>query len=149
MRILLPIWIALLPAIASAQVTIAVPQKQYQPHELIDVTITNTGSRKVTFCTEFGQWSYPANDHLEITPTPVHVQRQSQRKWSTLLNGPDIGSSRHPDNLAPGESRHYPFRLVDKGKLRLVLECWLGSDAPACNNPRGRKLTRSQVFVIE
>jgi hypothetical protein len=138
-----------LPAVVFAQVTISIPQQQYKPHEQIDVVITNTGRSDVSFCVEYGQWSSLDNGQTEVTPTPVYIQRMTERGWSTLLDGPDIGSIRVKESLNPGESRHYPIRLIEKGKLHFVLDYWIGGSIPACSNPKGSRRAKSREFFIE
>jgi hypothetical protein len=48
----------LLPLHAVAQVQIALPKSQFASHEQIDVAIENTGQKPVSFCVEFGHWSF-------------------------------------------------------------------------------------------
>jgi hypothetical protein len=103
---------------AIGQLQVSVPQPRYKPHENIDVGVTNTSKMAVSFCVEFGHWSFRDADHFETTPTPVYVQRNNRGRWNTLLIGPDIGSIRHSVTVGPGESQHYPFRLSDQGQMR-------------------------------
>jgi hypothetical protein len=85
------------------------PKDRYAPHDVIDVVINNAGKSDVSLCVEFGHGSFLDAEHSEATPTPVYVQRQTNRGWDTLLIGPDVGSMRHPVVLSPGEFQHYPF----------------------------------------
>lgn len=136
-----------LPAVGQVRVTI--PQPRYKQHDTIDVGVTNTSKRAVSFCVKFGQWSFPDADHLETTPTPVYVQRKNRGRWSTLLIGPDVGSIRHSVTLGPKESQHYPFRLSDQGQMRVMIDYWLGENDRTCENPRGRRTAKSRIFVVE
>lgn len=132
-----------------AQVQITMPQHVYQPHDLIDVTITNAGSQSVSFCVEFGQWSFKQDEHLETTPTPVYVQAKVRHHWSTLLLGPDIGNARMPVTLGAGASQHYPFSLDDVGSFRLVLDYRIGENKLACKSLHGRRIAKSRIFAVQ
>jgi hypothetical protein len=100
---------------------------------------------------EFGQVSFKAGtgtvEDIEHTPMPFYVQKQNG-KWGTLMIGPDIGSSRHAVSLKAGESQHYPFRLSDHGRMRLVLDYWRGENDKVCEYPTGKKTTRSKTFIV-
>jgi hypothetical protein len=134
---------------AMAQVQITVPKSQFNRHEAIDVAIKNIGRKPVSFCVEFGHWSFKDDSApLETTPTPVFVQAHSERGWHTLLIGPDIGSSRQSVVLAPGETQQYPFRLNAVGKIRLVLDYWIGESDRTCEQLPHRKTTKSTVFFV-
>jgi len=134
---------------AIGQVQVNIPQPRYKQHDSIDVSVTNTSKKAVSFCVEFGHWSFPDVDHLEATPTPVYVQRNNRGRWSTLLIGPDIGSIRHSVTVGPGESQHYPFRLSDQGQMRVIIDYWIGESDHTCENPKGRRTAKSRVFVVE
>jgi hypothetical protein len=134
---------------ASAQVQIGVPKGRFAQYELIGVVITNTSKRAVSFCVEYGQSSFRDENNSESTPTPVYVQRQTSRGWSTMLIGPDVGSIRGTDMLAPGESRRYPFRLHGPGRMRLILDYWVGENTRTCAAPKGRHTVKSRPFVID
>jgi len=149
--------------IALSQVRMAISPTDFKSHDRIDVQISNTGKKAVSYSVEFGQVSYkgepvPAEgpDHtpipsyvkVESTPIPFHVQKENGGKWSTLLIGPDIGSSRQAVALRAGESQHYPFRLSDRGRMRLALEYWGGENNNVCKYPKGKKTTRSNIFVV-
>jgi hypothetical protein len=140
----------ILPTAAIAQVKITVPAQRYKVQEEIHAKVENTGSGAVTFCVEFGQTS-PEGGEIESTPSPFWVQRSSNGKWSTLMIGPDVGSIRAAVVLEAGESKGFPFRLNDSGRMRLRLNYWRGSipnldcDAP----PKGLKLLTSAAFTIE
>jgi hypothetical protein len=77
---------------SSAQVKISVSEPTYRSHDKIDVEVSNTGASDVKFCVEYGYVSFIDSDHTEATPTPVYVQQEGTRGWSTLLTGPDIGN---------------------------------------------------------
>lgn len=87
---------------------------------------------------------------VESTPIPFEVQGQSDRGWTTLLIGPDIGSTIHPVVLKGGKSADFPFRLRHNGKFRLVLRYWNGA-APDldCKQlpPGSRKVTSSTALA--
>jgi hypothetical protein len=134
---------------AVGQVQIRVPQQHYQQHDSIDVVIANTSRKAVSFCVEFGHWSFRDADHIDATPTPVYVQRNYGGKWETLLIGPDIGSARHSVTIGPGESQHYPFRLNDRGKMRALIHYWIGESDRTCENPKRPRTAKSQAFVVE
>ena len=65
--------------------------------------------------------------------------------------GPDVGSYRGAVVLEAGESREYPFRLHESGRMRLRLNYWRGSVANLdCHAPpKGLKLVTSKAFTIE
>jgi hypothetical protein len=134
---------------AIAQVKITVPTQRYNAHDEIRAKVENTGNIAVTFCVEFGQTSMKGGD-VESTPSPFWVQGNSDGKWGTLMIGPDVGSIRTAEVLEAGESREFPFRLNDSGRMRLRLNYWRGSitnfncKAP----PTGPKLVTSDVFTI-
>jgi hypothetical protein len=149
--------------ISLSQVRVAISPTDFKSHDRIDVQVTNTGKKAVSYCVEFGQVSYkgdpvPAEgpDHtripfyvkVESTPIPFYVQKMSGSKWSTLLIGPDVGSSRQAVALQAGESQHYPFRLSDRGRMRLALVYWDGENNDVCKCPKGKKTTRSNIFVV-
>jgi len=142
----------LISPIALSQVRVSTPGSDYKSHQQIDVQITNAGKNAVSYCVEFGQHSFKTArggvENMETTPIPFYVQRQNSRSWGTLLIGPDIGSSRHAVVLKAGESQQYPFRLSDRGQMRLVLDYWRGENDRVCEYPQGKKTTRSNIFVV-
>ena len=89
-----------------AQVKIVVPAEHYKVEDEIRATVRNLGDRPITICVEFGQTSIKTGDVLS-TPSPFWVQQYRSGKWSTLLNGPDVGSIRAPVVLEPGQSREF------------------------------------------
>ncbi|MGB0065745.1 MAG: hypothetical protein WBP85_14985 [Terracidiphilus sp.] len=133
---------------ASAQVQIRVPSQHYEAQDRINVEIVNTGTGDVSFCVEYGYVSY-AEDHSESTPTPVYVQQKKEKGWDTLLTGPDVGSIRQSVTLGRGESQVYPFRVNAHGKIRVVLDYWVGNGAGSCESPKGRREVKSRAFQIE
>jgi len=138
----------LLSAVALAQVEVGVPAKRFQPEDKIEAKIVNKGTSPVSYCVEVGQWS-PHAGTVEATPIPFHVEGRHGGKWSVLMIGPDIGSSRHPVTLDPGASCTFPFRLLGAGKRRLVLYYWVGERDDVCDeSAKGHKTARSQVFSI-
>ena len=143
--------LALTP-IALPQVRMSMSRTDFNSHDRIAVQITNTGKSAASYCVEFGQFSFKAGtgtaQDMESTPIPFFVQTDNAGKWGTLLNGPDIGSSRHAVVLKAGESQQYPFRLSDRGRMRLVLDYWRGDNDIVCEFPKGKKTTRSKVFVV-
>lgn len=118
-------------------------------HDKIDVQIANAGVSDVTFCVEYGYVSFVDSDHSESTPTPVYVQQKNSGHWGTLVTGPDIGSSRHPETLHSGESRQFPFRINAHGTVRILLEYRLGSDENFCQDRKGMRVARSHEFPID
>ena len=119
-------------------------------HDEINAKVENTGSNEVTFCVEFGQTSMKEGD-TESTPSPFWVQRRDNHEWGTLLIGPDVGSVRASVVLQPHESRVFPFRLNDAGRMRLRFDYWRGSIPKLdCRTPPKRaKLVTSNIFTIE
>jgi hypothetical protein len=144
--------IVLFCPIALSQVRVSTPRTEFKSHDQINVQVTNGGKRTVSYCVEFGQYSFKTGgggaDDMESTPIPFYVQRQNGHKWGILLIGPDLGSSRHAVTLKPGESQQYPFRLSDRGRMRLVLEYWNGDNDKVCEHPKRKKTARSSVFVV-
>jgi hypothetical protein len=134
---------------AFGQVEIRIPQQRYKQYDRIEVVLTNRGTEDVSFCLEYGQRSFLDADHVEATPTPVYVKRNTKRGWDTLLNGPDVGSMRHSVTLGPGESQHYPFRLSDTCSMRAMVDYWMGESDRTCESPKERKIAKSRVFLIE
>jgi hypothetical protein len=132
-----------------AQVKIAVHAQRYKVHEEIHAKVENTGNNAVTFCVEFGQTSMKGSE-IERTPSPFWVQRNDNGKWGTLLIGPDVGSARTAVVLEAGESKEFPLRLNDSGRMRLRLNYWRGSIPKLdCHAPpKGLKLVTSAVFTI-
>jgi hypothetical protein len=65
--------------------------------------------------------------------------------------GPDVGSIRAAVVLEAGESREFPFRLIESGRMRLRLNYWRGSipNLDCHAPPKGLKLLTSTVFTIE
>jgi hypothetical protein len=144
----LPVLLTALHSMAQVQITL--PKSRFSRHEQIDVAVTNTGKKPISFCVEFGHWSFKDDSTpMEATPTPVYVQAHSKRGWHTLLIGPDIGSSRHSVVLKGGETQHYPFRVSDKGEMRRLLDYWIGESDRTCENLPRRKAAQSQVFFVQ
>ena len=85
------------------QLEIRIPQQHYKQHGSIAVVIANKSTQYVSFCVEYGHWSFQDSDRIETTPTPVYVQRKGKRGWGTLLIGPDVGSMRHSVSLGAGD----------------------------------------------
>lgn len=136
---------------AAAQVKIHVPQQHQKKYEKISASVENSGRKPVTFCVEFGQWSPKGDGQVETTPYPFWVQQNHNGKWSTLINGPDVGSNRGPVVLVAGKSMEFPFRLGDSGQMRVRLNYWNG-DMPTLDchaPPKGAKLITSSVFTVE
>jgi len=142
----------LLSQIVQSQVRVSTLGAEFKSHDQINAQITNAAKGTVSYCVEFGQHSFKAAsgtvEDMETTPIPFYVQRQNGRKWATLLIGPDIGSSKHVVVLKPGQSQRYPFRLSDRGRMRLVLDYLDGENEKACEYPKGKKTTRSNAFVM-
>jgi hypothetical protein len=134
---------------AVAQISIRVPRSRYKSHEMIEVEIVDTGDADVTYCVEYGQVSFIDPDHSGPTPTPLYVQQKTSRGWNTLLNGPDVGSSRRPETLHSGESQHFPFRVNAHGTVRIVLEYRLGPDENFCTDETGKRVVTSREISIE
>jgi len=138
----------LLSGAAAAQVEVSLPTDSFKSEDKIDTRIINKGQVSVSYCVEIGQWS-PHAGTTESTPIPFHVERKNNDKWGVLLIGPDIGSSRHAVELEPGSSQDFPFRLLDKGDMRLVLHYWVGKRDDVCSETaKGRKTAKSKVFSI-
>ena len=112
--------------------------------------VENQTGQPVTFCVEFGQQSVDGNI-VESTPIPFEVQAPSNKGWSTLLIGPDVGSARHPVVLEAGKSGDFPFRLRHSGKFRLLLRYWNGA-APDLNcrqPPAGSRQVKSSTALAQ
>jgi hypothetical protein len=137
----------------TSQVRVSTNGSNFKANERIDVQVTNAGKDAVSYCIEAGQASSKAGTgagaDVESTPIPFYVQRHNTDKWGTLMIGPDIGSSRQPIVLKPGESQHYPFRLNNRGEMRIVLGYWRGENEGICKHPSGKKMTtRSKAVVV-
>lgn len=135
----------------AAQVRIHIPPQRQKKYEKIHASVENAGSKPVSFCVEFGQWSPKGDGEIETTPSPFSVQRNNDGKWSTLMIGPDVGSLKAPQVLDPGKAVEFPFRLGDFGRMRLQLNYWNGS-FPSLNchtPPKGARLVTSAVFTVE
>jgi hypothetical protein len=116
----------------------------------IHAKVENRGSRAVTFCVEVGQTS-PRGAEIESTPSPFWIQGESNGKWGTLITAPDVGSKRAAVVLEAGESKDFPFRLNNSGRMRLRLNYWHGSisNLDCAAPPKGLKLATSTIFTIE
>jgi hypothetical protein len=131
---------------------IKIPGERFRPLERIPAEIENRGRTPITFCVEFGQTSpTPDENGIEAMPSPFELQANFDGKWHTLLIGPDVGSRRQAEVLEPGESRPYPFRLRETGKIRIVLSYWDGSMPKLeCGHPpKGIKRLESDFFALE
>jgi hypothetical protein len=150
-HILVALGISLILATAAiAQVKITIPAQQYKAHDEIHAKIENAGNNAVTICVEFGQTSMKAGQ-VESTPSPFWVQRNDNGKWGTLMIGPDVGSARGSVVLEAGESKEFPIRLNDSGRMRLRLNYWRGS-IPKLNchaPPKDSRLATSSAFKVE
>jgi hypothetical protein len=147
-----PLWVAFALFYATglaAQVRIVVPKRQYQPEEQIKARLENRSSRPITICVQFGQWS-PKEGTIESTPSPFLVEQRGNGRWSVLLIGPDVGSNSQPVEVGSGKSLDFPFRLRDRGTMRLRLDYWIGSGPDVnCKDPtRGTKRLRSTTFTV-
>jgi hypothetical protein len=136
---------------AAAQVKIHVPQPHQKKYEKISASVENSTSKPVTFCVEYGQSSPKKEGEVETTPYPFWVQQNYNGKWSTLINGPDVGSIRSPVVLDPGKSMEFPLRLGGSGEMRLRLNYWnAGVPSLDCHAPpKGAKLITSSAFTVE
>jgi len=136
--------------VAVAQVQVVLSAQHFGVEEQIHATIVNEGTRPITFCVEFGQWS-PKNGGLESAPSPFVVQRYLGGKWSTVLSGPDVGSSRHTVELAAGKSMEFPFRLSSVGKIQILLHYWRGSklEVSCTASEKGAKTVASETFTVQ
>ena len=133
---------------AVAQVELSVPSGPFKPEDRIQAKITNKGRMPISYCVEFGQWS-PHAGTIESMPIPFYIEKRNGEKWGVVMNGPDIGSSRHTVQLEPAGSNDFPFRLFDKGDMRLVLHYWTGNRDDTCSEtPKGRKTAKSKMFSI-
>ena len=65
-------------SIATAQVRIVLPKRQYKVEEQIQARLENKGTHPITVCVQFGQW-WPKGMDLEFVPTPF--VREWNRKW--------------------------------------------------------------------
>src|SRR5580658_5225266 len=148
MKVILFSLVVFFASTASAQVAVRIPLQSYKSHDWINVQIVNSSTKPVSFCVEYGYRSYFDYDHFEATPTPVYIQQKSEKGWSTLLTGPDIGSSRQPETLAPGMSQSYPFRINARGSVRLVLDYWTGDAGDSCDSRKARQ-AKSRVITLE
>ena len=148
-RIVVTTLFAVLVGSSSAQAQIILPARTLSAGEAIEAGVLNRSNVPVTYCVEFGQHS-PKGDTTETTPIPFDVQRRSGNRWKTLLIGPDIGNLLSAVVLDPGKAHEFPFRLVDTGSIRLVLEYWLGDRKNlSCPGPtKGKKTARSEVLSI-
>lgn len=136
---------------AAAQVRIHIPPQHQKKYEKIYASVENAGTKPVSFCVEFGQWSPKGDGEIEATPSPFWVQRNNDGKWSTLMIGPDVGSLKAPQVLDPGKAVEFPFRLGDSGRMRLRLNYRTGSfPSLNCHTPtKGERLVTSAVFTVE
>ena len=146
--------VLLLSPIALSQVRISTSKREFTTHEQINVDVANRGKKPISYCVEVSQVSFKTGngraEDVEATPIPFYVQKLSARqKWSTLLIGPDVGSYRHPEIQRPGQVLNFHFRLSDAGRMRLVLHYWGGENISACKNPKGKKTTLSNVFIVK
>ena len=130
-----------------AQVLVTVEPKAYKANEPIQAAVENRVRLPVTVCLEVGQTS-KINDAITSTPHPFFMQRNSNGKWSTLLNGPDVGSYRGSIALQPGEKRNFKFALNDAGKIRVGLEYWRGQEDSACKSGKRPKKAFSAPFQV-
>jgi hypothetical protein len=138
-----------LPTATIAQVRISLPVRRYHVQEEIRAKVENSSS-PVTFCVEFGQTS-PKGGEIESTPSLFWVQRRSNREWSTLMIGPDVGGFTAAVVLEVGESKEFPLRLNASGRMRPRLNYLRGAIPKLdCHAPqRDLKLITSAVFKIE
>ena len=148
---LIPIGLFLaLPGSMYAQVRIHIPAQHHTTHQTIRARVENNGRSPVTFCAEFGPDSMKATGS-ESLPIPFWAQKYSAGKWSTLLTGPDVGGLRGTIVLDSGESKEFPFRLNETGRMRLQLEYWSGSvETLDCRNPpKSSKRVTSKTIVMK
>jgi len=137
-------------ALAAKRVLVKVAVTPKDGTNSIVARVENQTAQPVTFCVEFGQRSVDGNI-VESTPIPFEVQAQSDKGWSTLLIGPDVGSARRPVVLDGGKSADFPFRLRHNGKFRLLLRYWNGA-APDLNckqPPAGSRQAKSSTALAQ
>jgi hypothetical protein len=106
-RIAISLFLILVGA-AAAQVEVSLPANLFKSEDKIDARVVNKGKLSVSYCVEMGQWS-PHAGTIESTPIPFQVERKNEDKWSVLLIGPDVGSSRHSVTISPGASSEFRF----------------------------------------
>ncbi len=121
-------FLVLVPVTAICQVELMVPAPRFKVYDRIPAKVVNTGVRPISFAFRSGSGLLkdPGLKTSRASPIPFYVQQKLGSKWGTLLNGPDIGSYRSSEFLEQGQSLEFPFRLNTKGKMRLVLDYWLG-----------------------
>jgi hypothetical protein len=142
----------LAPAWGFGQVYVALPRARFNRSEGIPAKVVNTGSSGIVFCIEYGQWSCKEAGcgDIKATPIPFYVQRKAGGKWSALLIGPDMGSIRVPNELEPGHSNEFPYRLNESGEMRFVVDYWIGRADVNCKNPpKHAKKAVSRTFSVE
>ncbi len=138
----------LLCGVATAQMQPNVPLTRFAVEEKIEARLVNKSNTSISYCVEYGQ-SSPHDGTTESTPIPFFVESRHGGGWHVLLIGPDVGSMRHSEILDPGASATFPFRLNDKGEMRLSLYYWIGERSDVCDeSAKGRKTTKSRVFSI-
>jgi hypothetical protein len=130
-------------------VRVVIPKRQFQPEERIPAKLENLTSHRITVCVQFGQWSAKEGT-IEATPSPFFVERNNNGEWNVLLNGPDVGGNLQPVEVDPGKSVEFPFRLNDKGTMRLRVDYWMNSSPDVkCNGAvKSMKHSRSATFTV-
>jgi hypothetical protein len=64
-KAILTVTVLLLCVSAFGQLEIRVPQLRNKKHDSIDVVIANTSAKDLSFCVEYGHWSFRDADHIE------------------------------------------------------------------------------------
>jgi hypothetical protein len=133
---------------ATVKVQLRIPSRQYEASEQILATVDNLGTQPITICIDAGHWSLNMGK-VESTPIPFWFERKIGQQWGILI-GSDLPSVVVPEVVEAGKSLEFPFRLSDKGTMRLRLNYWPGArpDLNCTPPPRGAKQLVSPTFVI-
>ena len=135
--------------VAIGQVVIQLPSAEhFKSREQFTVTIVNRGDQPVTFCTNLAWFAKPDGDS-HLIDTPLVSQSWNGQKWNTLLNGNDIGDTSRYVIQEAHESHNFNLGLNGTGRMRFLVEYWVGENDQACKNPKGKRTAKSRVFTIE
>ena len=137
-------------AFSEDKVTLSLSSTEFQPFEVITVTVTNPKEKPISLCLE-AQWFTKPDGEIGIAHTPFVLQLRKGRKWQTQINGVtngvDVGKSTWPILIAAHSSAHFEFQTDEGGEARLFTYYRLGKNKHVYSDGGGKKVT-SGIFIL-
>jgi hypothetical protein len=135
---------------ATVKVRLTIPARKDRIEEQILAKVENIDTEPITICVETGQTSANKGE-MEATPSPFWVEQNTGGRWGALLLGTDIGSFAKAEVVEAGKSMKFPFRLSDRGRMRLRLNYWPGSmpNLNCTSKPKDANQLAPSTFTLD